>query len=276
MERDPLVHPRHVRVAHWINAAVLFIMLWSGFAMLVADRHFAGYVHLIPSAVRNALQLTGHRVQGRAWHLGTAIVFAANAIFYASTSLAGGTWRRLIPRRTWLRDAWTATLEELRAPRAALQRAGYNGAQRLAYSLVLAGGGLMILTGAALWFGRRFPWMTAVFGGERIALTIHVVLALALLAFIVVHVLQVLRAGLPTLLAMIAGGTGGRPARTRRSLAWTASVMASLVAALAIANQTSGPTGVPAFLRWAVPSHGARQSSRAFRHRSPVRIDPAD
>jgi thiosulfate reductase cytochrome b subunit len=276
MERDPQVHPRHVRVAHWINAVVLLVMLWSGFAMLIADRHFAGYVHLIPPAVWNALQLTGHRVQGRAWHLGMAIAFAANAIFYAWTSLASGTWRRLVPRGRWLHDAWTATLEELTAPRASLQRSDYNGAQRLTYSLVLAGGAVMVMTGVALWFGRRFPWMTAAFGGERIALTIHVVLAVALLAFIVVHVLQVLRAGLPTLLAMITGGTEPRPARTRNGLAWTASVMASLVAAFAIANQTSGPTGVPAFLRWAVPSHGVRQSPRAIVHRGPERTSRSD
>ena len=275
MERDQ-VHPRQVRIAHWINAVVLLVMLWSGFAMLVADRHFAAYVHVIPGAVWSALQLTGHRVQGRAWHLGMAIVFAANAIFYAWASLANGTWRRMVLQRTWLRDAWTATVEEFSAPRAALQKAEYNGAQRLAYSLVLAGGAVMVMTGAALWFGRRFPWMTAVFGGERIALTIHVVLAVALLGFIALHVVQVLRAGLPTLLGMITGSTERRPARARRGLAWTASVMASLVAAFAIVNQTSGPTGVPAFLRWAVPSHGARHSSRTFTRHDREETNGAD
>jgi thiosulfate reductase cytochrome b subunit len=266
MEREQ-AHPRYVRITHWINAVALLVMLWSGFAMLVADRHFAVYVHLIPSAVWNALQLTGHRVQGRAWHLGMACVFAANAIAYACSALATGTWRRVVPHKTWLRDAWTATIEELTAPRAALKRAGYNGAQRLAYSMVLAGGALMVMTGTALWFGRRFPWLLAAFGGERVALTIHVVLAVALLAFIAVHVVQVLRAGIPALLAMISGGAGPRPVRARRGLAWTASVMASLVAAFAIANQTSGPTGVPAFLRWAVPAHGRDASHAVWRHR---------
>ena len=263
MERDQ-VHPRHVRIAHWINAVVLLVMLWSGFAMLVADRHFAAYVHVVPSAVWSALQLAGHRVQGRAWHLGTAIAFAANAIFYAWTSLANGTWRRIMPRRTWLRDAWAAIVQELGASRAPVQRAEYNGAQRLSYALVMAGGAVMVMTGLALWFGRRFPWMMAVFGGERIALTIHVVLAVALLAFIAIHVVQVLRAGLPTLLAMVTGAAEPRPARARLGLAWSASVMASLVAAFAIVNQTSGPTGVPAFLRWAVPSHGGRHVSRTI------------
>ena len=85
-------------------------MLWTGFAMLVADRQFGAYVHLVPAGVWNALQLTGHGTQGRAWHLGLAIVFALNALFYAVTSLARGTWRRIVPRRAWLGEAWTATL----------------------------------------------------------------------------------------------------------------------------------------------------------------------
>jgi hypothetical protein len=52
--------------------------------------------------------------------------------------------------------------------------------------------------------------------------------------------------------------------------------MASLVAAFAIVNQTSGPTGVPAFLRWAVPSHGARHSSRTFTRRDREETNGAD
>ncbi|MDQ2663716.1 MAG: cytochrome b/b6 domain-containing protein, partial [Candidatus Eremiobacteraeota bacterium] len=133
MERRK-IHPDHVRIAHWISAALLAVMLWSGLAMFVNDRNFAFYVHLIPNPIWSALQLTGHRLQGRAWHLGMAIVLMATAVFYASSSIVSGTWRRIAPRPTWLRDAWDSTVEELTAPRASLQRPDYNGAQRLAYT----------------------------------------------------------------------------------------------------------------------------------------------
>jgi len=259
-------HPRRIRIAHWINALVLLVMLWSGFAMLVADRHFAAYVHLVPTQIWNALQLTGHKLQGRAWHLGMAVAFIGNALFYAISSFATGTWRRIVPRRTWLRDAWAAVIEELTAPRESLQRAEYNGAQRLAYTLVMIGGAVMVLTGLALWFGRQQPWMLAVFGGERTALTIHVVLALALIVFVVVHVVQVLRAGSATLLGMISGGVSERPARARRGLAWSAGVMASVLAAFVVAGRTSGPTGIPTFLRWTVPAHGTREPAGTRAH----------
>ncbi len=248
---QPRTHPVHVRAAHWVNAAVVVVMIWSGFAMLVADRHFAAYVHLLPAAVWNALQITGHRVQGRAWHLGMALVFIANAIVYGASSLKTGTRRRLLP-----------TLQ-----RASTLRAEYNGVQRLAYTLVMLGGALMIATGLALWFGRRAPWMLAVFGGERIALSIHVVTALALIAFVLIHVAQVLRAGMPTLLAMLAGTTANEPVRARRGLAWSAGLAACIVAAFAIVGRTSGPTGVPAFLRWAAPTHGVRHGAALRMHR---------
>jgi len=266
MERHQ-IHPRHIRVGHWVNAVALLVMLWTGFAMLVADRHFAAYVNIVPAGVWNVLQLAGHRTVGRAWHLGMAIVFALNASFYVGTSLALGTWRRIAPRRRWLRDAWAAIVAELTAPRHSLGRAEYNGAQRLTYTMVMAGGIAMVLTGIALWFGKRFPWMPALFGGERVALTMHIVLALALLAFIAVHLLQVLRAGLPTLLGMITGTTERHPARTRRALAWTAAVALSLITAFSVARHTSGPSGIPAFLRWAAPaSQDYSERMAATRH----------
>lgn len=262
MERQE-IHPRYLRIAHWINAVVMLVLLWSGFSIFATDRSFSMFAHLVPSMLLNALQLTGHRIEGRAWHLGMAILFMANAVFYAAASLASGTWRRLVPKRTWLRDAWKATIEEITAPRESLQRSDYNGAQRLAYILVMAAAGVMVMTGLALWFGRHFPWMLAIFGGFRIALVIHVVLAFALLAFILVHLVQVLRAGLPTLLVMITGTFVNRPERARRALAWAAGVTLCIVAAFAILNFTSGPTGIPSVLRWAVPSHGDHRDGLA-------------
>ncbi|HEX3549890.1 MAG TPA: cytochrome b/b6 domain-containing protein [Candidatus Elarobacter sp.] len=262
-------HPRFVRITHWINALSIVVLLWSGFAMLVADRHFAAYVHVVPNAVWSALHLTGQRSAGRAWHLGMATLFVANAIVYAVSSLALGTWRRFAPRRTWLRDAWRAVVDELTAPRASLEPAEYNGAQRLAYTGVMAAGAVMVYTGLALWFGRKAPWMLAVLGGERTTLTIHVVLAVSLLLFIAVHVAQVLRAGLPTLLGMITGSTTQTPARARRALGWTSAVAVTLLVAFTAANASAGSSGVPPFLRWAAPAHrgGGGGATAPHRHR---------
>jgi thiosulfate reductase cytochrome b subunit len=110
--------------------------------------------------------MDGHRLQGRAWHLGVALVLIANGLFYAAAMLRSGTWRRIVP---------------------GFSQGGYHTAQRIAYSAVMVMGGLMVLTGCALWFHRQVPWLTMLFGGERTALTLHVALTFAFLAFIVVH-----------------------------------------------------------------------------------------
>lgn len=246
-------HPLHVRIGHWINAVTLLVLLWSGFAMFAGDRHFATIVHLVPTWLWSGLQLNGHAMVGRAWHLGFALVMIANALWYSLAAARTGSWRRLVPNaRTWLADAVRATIAELRSPRETMQQAQYNGAQKVAYTGVMMMGALMIVTGLALWFGRRLPWLIGALGGQHVVLPVHIVVATLFLAFIAVHVVQVLRAGLPALLSMITGTTDVRPARTRRALAWSSAALAVLFIGFTVLRLTSGPAGVPTYLQWAV------------------------
>ena len=104
-------HPLHVRIGHWINAVTLFALLWTGFAMLASNRHFAMIVHALPAWLWSGLQLRGHALSGRAWHLGFALVMIANALWYAVATVRTASWRRLLPNaRTWLQDAVRATI----------------------------------------------------------------------------------------------------------------------------------------------------------------------
>lgn len=254
---DSTAQPLHVRIGHWLNALAIFVMLWSGFAMFASDRKFAWIAHAIPAWLWAALQMQGHAVVGRAWHLAFAIVVMANALWYAIAAVRTGTWRRILPNgRTWLVDAARATVAEIRDPRPTMQPASYNGAQKVAYTAVIGMALVMILTGVALWFPRQLPWLSAAMGGKQIVLPVHVILATLLLLFIVVHVVQVLRAGLPTLLAMIVGTTEVRPQTTRRALAFSGAVLASVVIGFTVLRATSGPTGVPPYLQWTVEHHG--------------------
>ena len=179
MDKHP-AHPLTTRVAHWANAIVIGILLWSGFSMFSGDRHFATIVHFVPVWVWNALQLTGHRKLALVWHERTGIALAAVGIFYLIASTRGRAWR------TWSQ---------------------YHLPQRAAYAGVLSGGAVMLLTGFALWFRHQLPWLLAAMGGQRLVLPVHIILATALLGFIGVHVLQVARAGWPTLRAMLSGQT---------------------------------------------------------------------
>ncbi len=258
--REHQTHPLHVRIGHWVNALTLVVMLWSGFAMFASDRHYASIVNALPGWLWSGLQLRDHATLGRAWHLGFAIVLIANALWYGVAALRTASWRRLLPNaRTWFQDALRATIAELRSPRETMQQAEYNGAQKVAYTGVMVLGALMIVTGLALWFKREVPWLIGALGGQHVVLPVHIVIATLFLAFIAVHIVQVLRAGFPTLLSMITGTTEVRPARTRRALAWSAAVLAALFVGFSVVRLTSGPAGVPSYLHWTI-EHSNRQA----------------
>lgn len=250
---EPQIHPLHVRIGHWISALTVFALVWTGFAMFANNRHYAPIVHALPAWLWSGLQMTGHGTVGRAWHLGFAIVMIANALWYGIAALRSTSWRRIVPSgRTWFGDALRATLAELRHPRETMQPSAYNAAQKIAYTGVLVLGMLLIVSGVALWFKSHIPWLLAGLGGARVVLPAHIIIATLVLTFIIIHLTQVVRAGVPTLLSMIAGTTDMRPQRTRRALAFSGAVLATLLAGFTAIRLTSGPSGVPIYLRWAV------------------------
>lgn len=260
-------HPLHIRVGHWVNALAIVVLLWTGFAMFANDRHFAFLVRFVPLWFRSALQLPGHAALGRAWHLGFAIVFIANAAWFACASIRTTSWRRIVPAgRTWFRDAISATIAEIRDPKSTMERADYNAAQKVAYTGVFVFGSLMILTGVALWFGRQLPWLVAALGGQRIVLPVHIILATSLLAFVGIHLAQVARAGLPTLLAMISGTTSREPRVRRRAFVLASVALVALAGGFSVVRLTSGPAGIPPYLHWAVRSKDGRGDGA--RHRT--------
>ncbi len=191
MERNH-THTLRTRTAHWMNAAVVAFLLWSGFSMFSGDRHFASIVRLLPAAFWHGLHFVGTKRELFAWHVYAGTFFAVNGIAFIASLIVTGGWRRIVPMgKQWVHDA-TRPLE-------------YSIPQRLAYTMVLGAGALIVLTGLALWFKRQVPWLLAALGGERLLLPVHVMLATGLLAFIAVHLAQVLQAGIPTIRSMTVG-----------------------------------------------------------------------
>jgi thiosulfate reductase cytochrome b subunit len=193
MERHH-THTVRTRYSHWINAAVIGFLLWTGFSMFAGDRHFAAVVRMLPAAFWHAVHFVGTKRQLFTWHVYAGTFFGINGIAYVVSLIATGAWRRTIPTgKHWVHD-----------PQRPLE---YTVPQRVAYSAVLAAASLMVLTGVALWFKHQIPWLLASLGGERLVLPIHVILATSVLAFIAIHLIQVLRAGIPALRSMTVGGT---------------------------------------------------------------------
>lgn len=191
MERDN-THTLRTRTGHWTNAAIVAFLLWTGFSMFAGDRHFASFARLLPAALWYAVHFAGTKRELLTWHVYAGTFFGINGVAYVISLIATGAWRRIAPMgKQWAHD-----------PKRPLD---YTVPQRAAYTVVLGGGALMVLTGVALWFKHQIPWLLAALGGERLVLPFHVMLATGLLAFVAAHVLMVLRAGLPTLRSMTVG-----------------------------------------------------------------------
>ena len=191
MEREQ-IHTLRTRASHWINAALIAFMLWTGFAMFSGDRHFAWVARLLPAAFWHAVHFAGTKRELFTWHVYAGTFFGINGLAFVISLIATGAWRRIIPTGArWTHD----TTRPL----------AYGIPQRLAYTTVLCAAALMALTGLALWFKRQVPWLVAALGGERFVLPVHVVLAAGVLAFIALHILQVLRAGSTTIRSMTVG-----------------------------------------------------------------------
>ena len=138
----------------------------------------------------------------RDWHFLMAWLFVANGAVYLLFGLLSGHFRRdLAPARDQLRPRHVAAEiwdhARLRRPRGAAAR-HYNVLQKLAYlTVVFVLLPLTVLTGLTMSpaVTSALPGLIDLFAGRQSARTIHFLVASALVAFVLVHVIQVLLAG---------------------------------------------------------------------------------
>jgi thiosulfate reductase cytochrome b subunit len=149
--------------------------------------------------------------EGRLWHFFFAWLFVINGALYLLAGIVSGHFvRDLAPGGRQLlhigRTAWDHLL--LRFPKGEEAR-HYNVLQKLAYLVVIFGIlPFIVLTGLTMSprLDAAFPQLLALFGGRQSARTIHFILAWAMVAFVVVHVVMVLLSGVwNNLRSMITG-----------------------------------------------------------------------
>ena len=207
-------HRLPTRVWHWLNALTVFVMLMSGLMIFNAhprlywgqyganfDRPwlmFAGR----PVPGWATIPSTYNLAAGRRWHLAFAWVLVIGLLLFLLTSL----WNRhvqrdLAPKRDELKPThvWHDIKEHARlnfpTGDAALR---YNILQKMSYvAVIFLLLPLMILTGLAMSpsMDAAWPWLLDLFGGRQSARSIHFLCAMALLAFIIVHLVMVALAG---------------------------------------------------------------------------------
>ncbi|MEE8602378.1 cytochrome b/b6 domain-containing protein [Euzebya tangerina] len=204
-------HPRAIRWMHWINFPILAIMIWSGlriywaydeFALGVGDTEIFAF---FPEAFYDALGLGRRLARGIAFHFTFGWFFAINGLLYILYLAFSGEWRHIVPDRYDFADSTKVVAHDLHLTDEAPVQGKYNAAQKLAYSSVILMGALIVLTGFAIYKPTQLNLLTTLFGGYETSRLIHFWTTIGLFSFFVIHLLQVLRAGVGNFWSMISG-----------------------------------------------------------------------
>ena len=212
-------HPAWVRLTHWTGAAATLSLMVSGTAILLAlPKLFWGETGANDAPAWITLPLPVNLEQtgwARNLHFLSAWIFVLNgAAYLALALLRGHLRRRLLPEPAEIRPRALAgeIRSHLRLRAGAPQTGRYNALQKLAYlAVLLVLAPLMLLTGLTMSPGVTAAWpeLFALFGGRQSARTIHFLAAFAMVAFLAIHIWQVLaNRPLDLMRGMIAGRAG--------------------------------------------------------------------
>lgn len=211
----PVMVKRHrlsTRLWHWLNFAVVTVMLMSG--LMISNAHprlyWGNFGANSDTAWLELPQFPGWATlpshyslaDARLWHLSFAWIFGAGIVTYLAWSLVNGhLWRDLRPRLAELSPVhlWQDIKDHarLRFPRGEAA-ARYNVLQKLAYcGVLLVLLPLLVLTGMAMSpaLNAAFPGLPEFFGGRQSARSVHVICAGGIVLFFLVHIAMVMLAG---------------------------------------------------------------------------------
>ena len=182
---DPLIHPRWVRVTHWINALAILMMIGSGWQIYDASPLFS-FIYF-PSRFALGEWLAGALL----WHFAAMWLLVINGIVYVTLGIATGRFRhKLLPIRLHevVRDLGAA----LRGRLAHDDLTVYNAVQRLLYLGVILAGIVIVLSGLSIWKPVQLKWLTVLFGGYDTARYVHFFAMASIVAFLTVHIVLAL------------------------------------------------------------------------------------
>ena len=204
-------HRLTTRWTHWVNFPVLFVMVWSGLLIYWAhDVYRVGLssitlFHFFPKGFYQSLHIDHRLADGMALHFLFMWFFALNGVAYVIYTLVSGEWRTMVPDRNSLRDSLQVVLHDLGLSKHCPPEGKYNAAQKIAYTSVVLMGFGSLLTGLAIYRPTQVSWLTTLLGGYEMARWEHFWLTMGYVAFFVIHVAQVARAGWNNFRSMVMG-----------------------------------------------------------------------
>ncbi|MFL6828817.1 MAG: cytochrome b/b6 domain-containing protein [Bradyrhizobium sp.] len=175
-----VIQPAWVRVAHWINAVAMIVMIMSGWQIYNASPLFA-------FKFAKSITLGDWLAGALLWHFAAMWLLMVNGLVYVALGFATGRFRKkLLPITpagviTDAKAALTGKLSHDDLTR-------YNYVQKLLYAGIIVIGVLIVLSGLSIWKPVQLQWLAALFGGYEVARYVHFFCMAAIVAFLVVHV----------------------------------------------------------------------------------------
>jgi thiosulfate reductase cytochrome b subunit len=195
---------------HWINAAVMMVMITSGWGIydddvIIHGLHFSGFWRLGDWA---AWSLN--------WHFAGMWFFGINGLVYLIYGLMTGRFReRLLPIR-W-RDIIHTVIDTLHFKFAHEDLTVYNAVQKILYIVVIFSGIDQVLTGLAIWKPVQFSGLVTLFGGFQSARVFHFAGMVVIVGFLILHVVVAFLVP-KTIWAMLGGGPRLPPSPQARAV----------------------------------------------------------
>ena len=175
-----VIQPAWVRIAHWVNAVAMILMIMSGWQIYNASP-------LFDFTFSSSITLGGWLAGALLWHFAAMWLLMVNGLVYVVLGFATGRFRKkLLPITAGgvisdTRAALTGRLSHDDLTK-------YNYVQKLLYAGIIVVGVVIVLSGLSIWKPVQFQYLTALFGGYDVARYVHFFCMAAICAFLVVHV----------------------------------------------------------------------------------------
>jgi sulfoxide reductase catalytic subunit YedY len=225
---DPSGFPMWLRIGHWVNFFFLILIIRSGISILMDHPRLywnngckpeTAWIRLTPlnkptqkywtakddaRYISPAIALPGYKHTigiSRSWHFLTVPFFLLNGVIFVILLFYTEQWKRLVPVSLDIfPNAWNvfvhyATFNMPPEPNGFYQ---YNALQQLIYfAVIFILAPLAMLTGMAMSpaIENRFQWYPKIFGGRQGARSIHFLVMISYVIFIIIHVLLVILTG---------------------------------------------------------------------------------
>src|SRR5947208_10396721 len=179
-----IIQPAWVRIAHWINAVAMILMIMSGWQIYNASP-------LFDFTFSSSITLGGWLGGALLWHFAAMWLLMVNGLVYVVLGFATGRFRKkLLPITAGgvisdTRAALTGRLSHDDLTR-------YNYVQKLLYAGIIVIGVLIVLSGLSIWKPVQFQYLTALFGGYAVARYVHFLAMASIVMFLIVHVVMAL------------------------------------------------------------------------------------